>query len=565
MKMRKWFILCLLVVTIISFGEYLQGFEAEVAIYRNPALSPDESQVVFECRDWNPGMEGEYDSLRGSDIFLVGIKGSSLKQLTLYADSFCVSSDKSKVLLQTYYGLYLLDLAKRSTPQQIFNRFPEEILDGRYGSVIQVSWSPSGRKFIFARIIGDEFSGQRKYSVMDAETLEEKVLDEELGSFPSRIQWIDDSTFIYEKDNEILTYNYLSKKGELLTSGYPDEACTDPVLSPDKSWLLYRYKDQYKVRPMPIADGKFHGRPEKKIVCQVKDLPNWASNELTKSLWSGDKNFLRKIDYLQLQGYISQVKVSWSADSRKILIKGQRELWLYTVSDSSYTPIFLDSIPIAEAILTPDQSKIFFISSFFGDRNGDGRITPDENFSDLKAYDFKKNECRIIINHSEPAAQLSLSPDGSLLAFVKGNNIWILSAEADNLNQLTSDGGLNPRWLTDDKTILFTSNGSLVKADLVAREFDYLTIGRGVEPNWINNKQIVVKSKGKFWQISLDRTEVKALQKYPERTALTRGKKYEIYVEEIKLMPRHLDLTEVRVRDLKTLQSWVVKPAWKNF
>jgi hypothetical protein len=563
MKMRKWFILCLLVVTINSFGEYLQGFEAEVAIYRNPALSPDESQVAFECRDWNPGMEGEYDSLRGSDIFLVGIKGSNLRQLTLYADSFWVSPDKSKVLLQTYYGLYLLDLAKRSTPRQIFNRFPDDILDGRNGSVEQISWSPSSKRFFFARAIG--FNWDRKYSIIDAETLEEKALDNELKGLGAVIQWLGDSTIIFEKNYEIQYFNYFTKAWDYLATGMPDEPCTDPLLSPDKSMFLYRYKDQYKVRSMPIPDGKFHGLPEKKIICQVKDLPNWASNELTKSLWSGDKNFLRKIDYLQLQGYISQVKVSWSADSRKILIKGQRELWLYTISDSSYTPIFLDSIPIAEAILTPDQSKIFFISSFFGDRNGDGRITPDENFSDLKVYDLKNKECRFIINHSEPAAQLTLSVDGHQLAFVKGNNIWILSTEFEKPYQVTSDGGLNPRWLQDEKTILFTGNGSLVKANLDKWEFTYFTLGRGVEPNWINDKQIAVQSRGKFWQIFLDRAEVKELQKYPERTALIRGKKYEVYVEEIKLMPRHLDLTEVRVRDIQTLQSWVVKPAWKNF
>lgn len=565
MKMRKWFILCLLVITIISFSEYLHCFEAEVAIYKNPALSPDESQVAFECRDWNPGMEGEYDSLRGSDIFFVGIKGSNLRQLTLYADSFWVSPDKSKVLLQTYYGLYLLDLAKRSAPRQIFNRFPEEVLDGRYGSVSQVSWSPNSRKFFFARIVGDDYSGARKYSIVDAETLEEKVLDNEFKGLGAAIQWLGDSTIIFEKQNEIQYYNYFTKAWDYLATGMPDVPCTDPILSPDKRMFLYRYQDQYKVRSMPIADGKFHGLPQKKIICQVKDLPEWATNELTKSLWSGNLAFLRKIDYLQLQGNISQVKVSWSADSRKVLIKGQKELWMYTISDSSFSPLFLDSIPIAEAVLTPDQSKVFFISSFIGDRNGDGRITPNENFSDLKVYDLKKEECRFIINHSEPAAQLTLSDDGHKLAFVKGNNIWILSTEFEKPYELTSDGGMNPCWPADDKTILFTSNGSLVKADLDKDDFTYLTLGRGVEPNWINDKQIVVKSRGKSWQIYLDRAEVKELQKYPVKPALTKGKKYEVYIQEINLMPQHVNLTEVRVKDLKTLESWVVKPAWKNF
>lgn len=563
MKMRKWFIFCFLVVAIFWLRQPLQGFENELAIYSNPALSPDERQIAFECRDWNTGMEGEYDSLRGSDIFLVDIKGSSLRQLTFFTDRFYLSPDKAKVLLQTYYGMYLLDLDKRSNPIQIFNRFPDDILDGRNGSVEQISWSPSGKSFFFSRAIG--FNWERKYSVIDAETLKEKPLDEEFKGLGTAIQWFDDSTIIFEKNNEIQYLNYFTKAWSYLATGMPDEPCTDPILSPDKSWLLYRYKDQYKVRPVTIADGKFHGRPEKKVVCQVKDLPNWASNELTKALWSGDKEFLRKIDYLQLQGSISQVQVSWSADSRKLLIKGQKELWIYTVSDSSFTPVFLDSIPIAEAILTPDQTNIFFISSFFGDRNRDGRITPDEDFSDMKVYDFKNKECRFIINHSEPSAHLSLSVDGHILAFTKGNNIWTLNTETEKLYQLTFNGGLNPQWLQDDKTVLFISNGSLVEADLDKRKFTYFTLGRGIEPNWINDKEVVVKSKGKFWQISEDRAEVRELQKYPEKPALTKGKKYEVYINEVKLEPRSMNVTEVKARDLKTSQCWVIKPPWCNF
>ncbi|MCJ7498266.1 MAG: hypothetical protein MUO78_09085, partial [candidate division Zixibacteria bacterium] len=74
-----------------------------------------------------------------------------------------------------------------------------------------------------------------------------------------------------------------------------------------------------------------------------------------------------------------------------------------------------------------------------------------------------------------------------------------------------------------------------------------------------------VKSKGKFWQISEDRAEVRELQKYLEKPALTKGKKYEVYINEVKLEPRSMNVTEVKARDLKTSQCWVIKPPWCNF
>ena len=561
--MRKWFIFCFLVAAIFWLRQPLQGFENELAIYSNPVLSPDESQIAFECRDWNTGMEGEYDSLRGSDIFLVDIKGSNLRQLTFHNDRFFLSPDKAKVLLQTYYGMYLLDLGKRLTPHQIFNRFPDDILDGRYGTAEQISWSPSSKSFFFSRAIG--INWERRYSVIDTETLKEKPLDEEFKGLGATIQWLDDSIIVFEKNYEIQYLNYFTKAWDYLATGMPDEPCTEPLLSPDRTWLLYRYKDQYKIRPMPMADGKFHGRPEKKVVCQVKDLPNWASNELTKALWSGDKEFLRKIDYLQLQGSISQVKVGWSADSKKLLIKGQKELWIYHLSDSSYAPVFLDSIPIKEALLTPNQNKVFFISSLWNSQYEDARITGKGNSSNLKVYDFKNKVCKTIFGDSGPISQLRPSSDGSSLALVRGGNIWIVNTVTEKEYQLTSDGGLNPQWLLDDKSILFSSNGSLVKANLKTRKFTYLTLGRGVEPNWINDREIAIKSGGKFWQISVDRVEVRELQKYPEKPALTKGKKYEVYINEVKLEPRSMNVTEVKARDLKTSQCWVIKPPWCNF
>jgi len=556
MRMEKRIILFLCVFLIILLGsdDFIKAFYAEYAIYRNPALSPDENQVVFECRDINTGMGDEFDTLKESDIFLVDIKGLNLRPLTFYSEGITLSPDKSKVLIQTYYGLYLLDLNKKSLPRQVFNRFPDIVLDGRYGSVKQLFWSPSGKKFFFDRAIGGNW--ERKYSILDAKTLEERPFDPDLGNFWAGIQWIDDNTIIFERNNEILIYNYVTRQGDLLASGLPNAPCTNPIPSPDMQKFLYRYTDQYKVRL---------GSRMKIVVCQVNDLPDWASDELTKRLWSEKEKILKKTDFLLLDGSISQVKINWFKDSQRLLIKGPKELWIYNISDSSYTPVFIDSIPIVEAVLTPDQGKIFFLSSFFGDLNGDGRISREENYSNLKVYDLNSEKCRTILSHSEPSAQLNLSPKGKFLAFVKGNNIRILNTETEKFYQLTLDGGTNPQWLADDKALLFIEKGSLVRVNLEDRKFTYLTLGKEVEPNWLNNKEVILKSEGKFWKVSIDKFEIKEVKTYPDKPNKTKGKKYEIYIEEVKHEPRYKDITELKAKNVDTLEFWTIKQPWCNF
>lgn len=563
MKMRKCLILYPLAMAILCFVRSAQGFENMLAIYSDPALSPNESQVVFECRVWDTGAQEEMPKGE-SDIFLADIKGSNLRQLTFLSGDFRLSPDNAKVLINAGYGLYLFDLREKGAPRKVFDRFPEVYLTREWSPIRQLSWSPSGRRFFFARTIGDVFSGEKKNSIVDAQTLEETVLDRELGSFPSRIQWIDDNTFIYEKDNELLTYDYVTKKGELLASGYLNEPCTNPVLSPDMSKMLYQYTDQYKVRLGPPTQSDHRRNPQKIIVCEVKDLPDWAADELSKKLFSGGEKSFKKTDYLLLDGTISEVKVSWFRDSERLLIKGLKELWIYNLTDSSYTTVFLDSIPIKEALLTADQEKVFFISSLWSSEYEDASINGKGNSSKLKVCDLKHKECRTIFGDSGPVSQLRLSSDGSSLAVVRGGNIWIVNTTTEKGYQLTSDSGLSPQWLLNDKSILFSSDGSLLKADLKTGKFTYLTLGRGTEPTWISDKEVVVKRHGKFWQISVDKIGVNELQKYPDKLRLTKGKKYEVYIDEVKLVPRSPNLTQVKVRDLKTSQSWVIKQPWCN-
>ena len=334
------------ILSILISGEQTKAWMAEWATYKRPALSPNENKVIFECcrNSEEPTCE---DSSMQNEIFLVDVNTKELKPLTFDIENSQLSPDRSKVLIQTYYGLYLLDLFKKSSPKEIFNRFSSCGFDSRNSPILTVSWSPDGKTFLLIRAIG--FDGKRISSVFNSETGEEKVLN--LDLLPCAVAWHPDASGIYyDQGGDVNYLDLTSGKTDLVFSGLPDDPCHDPIISPDGTKILYRALKFFKFRTI--------GSLDKTIFAQWIDVPDWASRELKKSIWDTQREVAKEMQYLLLDGPISNLRFHWSRDGEEILINDRDEIWLYVLSDSSFIPVHYDSNIISDVAWSPNQDEI---------------------------------------------------------------------------------------------------------------------------------------------------------------------------------------------------------------
>jgi Tol biopolymer transport system component len=543
-----------LILSILVIAKPVRAWMAEWATYKKPALAPNERRVIFECCRNCEEPECE-DSLMENEIFLVDVDSKELRPITFDIENSWISPDKSKVLIQTHYGLYLLDLLKKSLPKEIFNRFPSGGFDDRSNPIIMASWSPDGKKFLFIRALG--FDGKRVSSIVDSETYEETVLNIDL--FPCAVVWHPDANIIfYDQDGDVNYLDLTSGKTDLILSSYPNKSCHDPIISPDGRKILYRALQSFKIRTIGYTD--------RKIFAQWVELPTWASKELKESIWRGHKELIKEMQYVLLDGPISNLRFIWSQDGERILMKDKDEIWLYTLSDSSFLPIHCDSNTITEMVWSPDQSEIYFISQYQKDTNQDGVIdSRDKTFGHLNVFNLKENSFKTILSDLESLRNLAFSSDGMFLAYETAGNIWILNPFTLQTYPLTTSGGTKASWLANDKTILFENAKSLYCIDKNGQNLTRLTMAKGKEPLWLSNKEITIKSQGKHWIVALDKLKVEEMTAPLKTTPRSKGKKYEVYVTDNKFDMQPWDVSEIWVKEIQTSKSWKIKEAWKNF
>jgi Tol biopolymer transport system component len=548
-------ILTILILSILIIIGPARAWFAEWANYKRPVLAPNEKKVVFECCRNFEQPECE-DSLRENEIFLVDVTGKELKPLTFDIENFQLSPDKSKVLIQTHYGLYLLNLLKKSLPKEIFNRFPSGDFDDRSNPIIMASWSPDSKKFLFIRALG--FDGKRVSSIFDSETYEETVLN--LDLFPCAVAWHPDADwFVYDQNGEVKYLDLASGNTDEVIWGTPEDPCHDPIIiSPDGRKILYRALQSFKIHTI--------GYIGRKIFAQWVELPTWASKELKESIWHGHKELIKEMQYVLLDGPISNLRFIWSQDGERILIKDKDEIWLYTLSDSSFLPIYCDSNTISEIVWSPNQKEIYFVSQYQKDTNQDGVIdSRDKTFGHLNVFNLRENSLKTILSELESLRNLAVSSDGLFLAYETAGNIWILNTSTLQSYPLTTSGGSKPNWLSNDKAILFENKKSLYMVDKNGQNLTRLTVTKGKEPMWASDREVVVKSGDKYCKIAIDKLEVKEQITPFKAIPRSKGKKYEVYVTDNKFDMQPWDVSEIWVKEIQTSKSWKIKEAWKNF
>jgi Tol biopolymer transport system component len=575
MKNKIWEILLAFMVLSLVFSGTAGAFENAWAIYKNLDLSPDESKVVFERCNFFEG-KGCDDSVGGNDICIVDITGANLEHMTKEAGSArWLSPDKTKMFFPMHGGMYLVDLDTKIP----LKRLPKS------GWIVQLSWAPNSKEFLLTT--GADSSYPAKASLINAETFEETVLDSHLVSAELPFRWSSDgNSFVYcipRPFPEIYYLNLNSMIGDLLASGDWGAQTTYLEISPDNNKMLYKYKDYYKIQYINLFADRRHGSLERKIICREVDLPAWSYEELNKLLWSQTgEDVLKRMDYVMLQKdfgrpfFFAKIQVIWSPDGRQVLIKGKDQIWIYDLTEDKFTPLWRDtSSVITDVAFDPNQPRVFLLIFGWEDLDGSkdfNRFT--EGYNNLCMLGLSGGSPKTVVERAELDNHLAFSSDGKLLAFEKNRNIWLLNLENLVAHQLTPSSGRNTQWLKDDKKILFKSAerlyghgeyGSLYTIDISGKNLMRLTMDKAMQPIWLNNNEIAVKSEEKYWKVNIDKLGVVEMDAPPKKQPRARGKRYEIYIREIKSRFDNPTVTEIWAKEIATSKSWKIVEAIKNW
>ena len=566
MRKKIWKLLLSFMFSGLLLSKTAGAWEAKWAIYKNLDLSPDETRVLFERCEFFEGAACD-DSVKENDIYVVDITGKNLEKLTTAVGGVrWLSPDKSKMFFPRHGKMYMVDLDTKGP----LKRLPKS------GWIVQLSWSPNSKEFLLTT--GADSFYTAKASLINAQTFEETTLKPSLASVELPFRWSSDgSSFVYSIPRpfpEIYYLNLTSMTGDLLASGDWGEQTAHLEISPDDKKILYKYKDYYKIQFVDLSAERRRGRLQRKIICREVDLPVWAYQELSRPLWSqAGGEVLERMDYVLLQVggrvpfSLGKTQVIWSPNGQELIIKGKDQLWVYNISEDKFTPLWRDtSSTITDIVFHPNERRIFFLSLEWENLDTRPGFTRyDEGFSNLNVLDLDGGSPQTLVGRTGLRNRLAFSSDGKLMAFEKSGNIWLLDLETNDARQLTSSGGKNGHWLKDDKEILFVNDASLYTIGIDGRNLVRLTMVKGMQPVWLNNNEIAVKSRGKYWKIHLDRLKATEMSAPPEKTPRTQGKKYEIYINEFTSGPYPMTLTEIWAKEIETSKSWKVVEAYKNW
>jgi Tol biopolymer transport system component len=118
---------------------------------------------------------------------------------------------------------------------------------------------------------------------------------------------------------------------------------------------------------------------------------------------------------------------------------------------------------------------------------------------------------------------LTLSPDGSSVAYVNDHDVWLMASDGSQRRNLTPSGESgDPAWSPDGTRIAYEAKGGIWTADADGSNAHLVpTAARGVEPSWSpDGKTIVFTVPDRGWALytaSLNGSHLKLLRQPPQR------------------------------------------------
>ncbi len=332
---------------------------------------------------------------------------------------------------------------------------PKKLIDGYYVFQHPVSWSPNGERIAFNRRDQEIINDLWAINVNDGKLVPIASSQDNMG-YPT---WSPDGEKIaYRKEGEIWLTSANGEESEMIIKN-----SINPCWSPDSKWLYHSYMES---RNLLSLENRINY--EFKIPKEVGNFIGFTPDggEMLFYRSSYDTKWPLKVVSTtggpsctpELDGQIYDVQ--WSANDNIMLVQSENEkeeTVFKIIHLTGQKPVNLnietnidgDPIPF---IASPDLTKMAFW------------IKRDDELKDLYVASLSLVEAKVVgplhqvfegLEGSDSKSDFSWSPDGSKLAIMHENDIWIVSIEGSNPIQITD----NP---DDENWLEWSPDGSMI-------------------------------------------------------------------------------------------------------
>jgi len=404
----------------------------------NPVISPDGETIAFTS-----------DRGEGRQVHVMPLEGGTPEQLTYHTEGYSIEDwypDGRSLLVRgnrdhfwRHAGRFLtISGEERSAERPLFDA------DGENGSL-----SPEGDRLLFTRegvawwrkgYRGSQASQVWMYDLK--EKTFEKLLDPETGA-RSPI-WRPDGEGFYYLGVRNGAFNLIDRDldsgEERVLTRFDDDSVVLPTLSRDGKTLVFRHLfDLYRIDPT----GE-NPNPERIAIRHDTD------SKLTPSV----RESLNRAS-----------EVAFTEDGLEIAFIAGGDLWV--MDTELREPVRITDTPEEESspVFSPDGDAILFISDAEGQSDIWKATRRDEEQLWWLNTEF---DLKQLTRDAEVESNLSWSPEGSLVAFVKGlGELWVMEPDGSNARRIL-EGWNSPDfvWAPDGRWIAYARSDNNFNSDI---------------------------------------------------------------------------------------------------
>jgi len=472
-SLRPLSVLCLVCVVSPALGQRKEM----IYLASSPALSPDGKTVVFSWKGdiWSaPSRGGEARQLtrhpardleprfspdgkqiaftsdrHGSQqVYAMPAEGGVPERLTFHTAGYALHEwypDGEALLVSGSRDHFWRD-SRRFFRVSRSERAPERLLFDAH--VRAGSLSPDGKRLLFTREGGSwwrkGYRGSRASQIWlyDLQAKEfTKLLDHESGCRSPL--WKPNGKGFYYVGAQSGSFNLWehdlkSGKQRQLTH-FEDDSVVDPCLSRDGSTIVFRHLfDFYRFRPR-------RDKSPKRI-----------------ELWTDADSERPRTENRALK---EATEVAFSDDGLEMAFIAGGDLWVMDTVLREPRQITSTAEQESNAVLSPDGNTLLFVSDSGGQSDiwRARRHAPNKYWWQNETFQLDR-----ITTDTETESRLTFSPDGSKIAFVKGNgDLWIADADGRNAKRLLeSFNAPDYDWSPDGKWLVYAVSDSNFNRDI---------------------------------------------------------------------------------------------------